>query len=135
MNKAEVINLIDYLVQIYPNNKVTNVAKLANAWSDVFEPYNPEDVMEAARCISRSRAFFPAASEIIERIIPAQYEKLGIPEVRPTEDELANMNREERQVAEVKARYTRPFTPPKPVKLTDQDIQTLEEFLDLPYEL
>lgn len=157
MTKNETLQMILYLVKSYPNSSIKDISGTAEAWSDALKNYPADQVMESARNIARKQKFFPSLAELVQNIIPAQYDKLGIPEEEPDQEKLnekirkavdarrhdlgRNLSDEEyrevrdeiTKIDEIRRKNTRPFQPPKDVVITDEDIAAQTEYIDLPY--
>ena len=88
MNRNEVTALVRYLDTVYPNNRIKDIDVFAITWTDILKPYDRDQIMAAARMCVKTCKFFPSVSEIIDRIIPSEYEKKGIPEEPVNEKEL-----------------------------------------------
>lgn len=158
MTIDEVYDLLIYLSEMYPNSRMKSLEKTANNWFDLLKDYKASDVMTSAKSHCRRCKFYPTISEIIDNIIPAAYEALGIPEekedperVKARIDKMVDVERqrlgrnlsddEYRQVRDdaikieqMKRRYTRPVQQVRDPRLTKEQVDALEEFIDLNIE-
>lgn len=133
MTKSEVLQLMIFLQKFY--RKVPeNLDAMADGWTEVLEDYTYEELRASAKHHVRRSKFFPTLSELIDGIPTAVYAEYGIEEVRPTPEELARMTPDQRRIAELKAKYTRPFQDPPKVKLTAEDVAAMNEFIEIDIE-
>ena len=157
MNKAQTIKIVTFLANSFPNKTFRDLPGVMDAYHEILKDYKEDEVMEAAiRCV-RIMKYFPNVGELVQNIIPAQYDKLGIPEEEPDQEKLnekirkavearrhdlgRNLSDEEyrdvrdeiTKIDEIRRKNTRPFQPPKDVVITDEDIAAQTEYIDLPY--
>lgn len=158
MEREQTIQVLEYLAKAY-RSKIQDPVTTIDIWNDAFTNYTYEDVMPAVKLHIRRCPYFPKISEIVQNIVPAKYDKLGIPEEEQNPEELnekikaavkAQKSDLERDLTteeyfqtrsdvikldEIRRKNTRPFIPAPNIKLTDEDTKTLEEFIDLPWEI
>lgn len=80
MNKNETANLLNWLCAVYPKAKIEDPVAMLDAWTHLLADYKEEDIKLAAERHAKTNRFFPEVSELIQSIIPAHYDQLGIPE-------------------------------------------------------
>ena len=69
MNKKEIAQVLAILRTAYPNTKIDNPAGMVKAWEWTLGSYSAESVIKAARLHMATSKFFPAPSEIIDKIV------------------------------------------------------------------
>lgn len=73
MNKKETAQILAILRSAYPNTKaIDNAEALTNAWLLILGDYSAESVMKASRLHMATNKFFPAPSEIRDKIVRAE---------------------------------------------------------------
>lgn len=73
MNKKETAQILAILRSAYPNTKaIDNAEALTNAWFLILGDYSAESVMKASRLHMATSKFFPAPSEIRDKIVRAE---------------------------------------------------------------
>lgn len=130
MSSTEVMEMMIYLQKFYKRG-IDKPAETAEAWADILEDYTKEEVMLSVKAHVRRSPYFPTVSEIIEGIIPAVYAALGMEPVKLSEETLGKMTKDQRQVEELRQKYTRPFREPGKVIITKDDKEVLTELLDV----
>ena len=68
MTRAELLPLIKTLLGTYPNNGVTDVRSLVDAWELMFGEEDAETVYKACRVHMNTSKWFPKPSEIKARL-------------------------------------------------------------------
>lgn len=68
MTREETIKLLSILIANYPNAKIKDAAKTADAWEMVLGPFEAERVYKAARLHMTTSKFFPTPADIKEKL-------------------------------------------------------------------
>lgn len=90
MTKTQVADLLNKLSAIYPKAKIEDPEAMLEAWAEILEPYSADDIKLSANRHARTNRFFPEVSELIQNIIPAHYDRLGIPEQQSDPEKIRN---------------------------------------------
>lgn len=72
MKRDEIINLLEVLASAYPNTKIKDAGATVSAWELTLGGFSAEAVYKAARLHMETNKFFPAPSEIAEKIVRAE---------------------------------------------------------------
>ena len=72
MNKKEVVQILAILRSAYPNVKIDNAEATAQAWLFTLGEFSASSVMKAVRLHMSTSKFFPAPSEIREKMVRAE---------------------------------------------------------------
>lgn len=82
MNKKEVAQVLAILKAAYPNTKnIDDASATLEAYWMAWKDYSSETITRAARLHMETSKFFPAASEILDKIVRAEivYGSTGMP--------------------------------------------------------
>ena len=71
MNREETLRLLSILIASYPNAKIKDAAKTADAWEMVLGCFEAEAVYKAARLHMTTSKFFPTPADIKEKLTRA----------------------------------------------------------------
>lgn len=72
MNKKETAKILAILKAAYPNVKIDNAEAMVAAWEMVLGSFSADAVLKAARLHLETNKWFPAPSEIREKIVRAE---------------------------------------------------------------
>lgn len=68
MEKQEILEILDFMKNIYQGRKIDDSDSVIETWSIMFEDYNKLEVMKAIKKLATKNKFVPSIHEILENI-------------------------------------------------------------------
>lgn len=68
MEKQEILEILDFMKNIYQGRKIDDGDSVIETWSIMFEDYNKTEVMRAIKKLATKNKFVPSIHEILENI-------------------------------------------------------------------
>lgn len=68
MEKQEILEILDFMKNIYQGRKIDDSDSVIETWSIMFEDYNKIEVMRAIKKLATKNKFVPSIHEILENI-------------------------------------------------------------------